>query len=275
MLMRFRATQGFKPTFNVQIDLKEAYFYPLLFAPGEKWSYGVGIDWAGWMVERVNSNMPLDSYIQKNIWDPLSVKSMTFFPKKNQATSSKLTDMSIRSGDITMFGTTANPTGKLGHTNDRVWNMETIGCSGGSGSYGAPLDYHKMLHSILTDDGKLLKKETVDEMFKPSLTSTAQKSLMELLKIPEINQAMGGLPMGTKVDYGLSGIIALEGVPGGREKGAMAWVGYPNLFWWIDRVGGISGIYGTQVVPPGDPKAIEIRAAWEKEIYRKAGKQKL
>ncbi|KAK2623772.1 hypothetical protein QTJ16_006953 [Diplocarpon rosae] len=274
VVMKYRKIQGKSPNLTVKVDMTEAFTFPLLFAPGDSWEYGVGIDWAGWMVERVNGNISLDKYIEENIWAPLGVNSFTFFPKQKSGVLGNLTDMSKREGGLTRFGTTANPDGQIVHSDDMVWNMDARGCAGGAGGYGAPLDYQKMLHSLLVDDEKLLKKATVDEMFKPQLSDAAREMLCELIKTPEVNQTFGGHPPGTRVDYGLGGLIILDDVVG-RRKGTMTWGGYPNLIWFIDRAGGMSGIYGSQIVPPGDPKTLELFEAWSEEIYQKGGKQKL
>ena len=42
---------------------------PLLFDPGERWEYGINIDWAGKMVEAV-SGKPLGVYLQENLFEP-------------------------------------------------------------------------------------------------------------------------------------------------------------------------------------------------------------
>ncbi len=73
--------------------------------------------------------------------------------------------------------------------------------------------------------------------------------------------------MGSKVDWGLGGMMNLETL-GPRNKGSLCWGGLPNLLWWMDRVGGMSGIYGGQIYPPGDPKTVELFNLWEKEMYR-------
>jgi len=254
--------------------LTESFLFPLLFAPGDAWDYSVGIDWAGIMVERLNGNITLQAYLEKNIWGPLEVKSMTFHPTSNPAILEKLVDMSERAGGVTPYHLAADPEGKVGYTTNRAWNMEsTPGCSGGAGGYGAPYDYQKMLQSICSDDGKLLKSSTIDEMFKPQLSDAARQSLMEKLAVPEMNQAYGGLPAGTKVDWGIGGILVMEDLPG-RRKGSMSWGGYPNLLWWIDRESGMSGIYGSNFTPPGDLKTISLFYMWEKEMYARAGKGK-
>ncbi|KAH7323954.1 beta-lactamase/transpeptidase-like protein [Rhexocercosporidium sp. MPI-PUGE-AT-0058] len=274
VMARYRKWQKKTPDLYIQNDLKEAFFYPLLFAPGESWEYGVGIDWAGWMVERV-TNTSLESYLQCNIWGPLGVKNFSFFPRTKPDLMARMTDMSDREGGANMFGTAANPNGKMVHHEGKeLWNSNAETCSGGAGGYGAPLDYHKLLHSILTGDGKLLKMATVEEMFKPQLTDASRAALMEMLKLPEVNQTFGGAPLGTKCDWGLGGMMLLEDVAE-RKKGTVFWGGYPNLMWFIDPVGGMAGIYGSQVNPPGDQKTIELVTEWEKELYRKVRAQKL
>src|SRR2546423_9791443 len=47
---------------------------PLAFDPGERWEYGIGIDWAGKMIEEV-SGMRLGAYLAKNILEPLGMRS--------------------------------------------------------------------------------------------------------------------------------------------------------------------------------------------------------
>ena len=50
----------------------EALKLPLLFDPGERWEYGINIDWAGKAVERV-SGQSLDGYLREHIFTPLGM----------------------------------------------------------------------------------------------------------------------------------------------------------------------------------------------------------
>ena len=43
---------------------------PLLFDPGEKWQYGINIDWVGRAIEAV-SGQPLDVYLRDFVFTPL------------------------------------------------------------------------------------------------------------------------------------------------------------------------------------------------------------
>src|SRR5262249_35735837 len=50
---------------------------PRLFDPGDRWEYGISIDWVGKMVEAV-SGQKLDRYLQENILGPLGMKDTSF-----------------------------------------------------------------------------------------------------------------------------------------------------------------------------------------------------
>src|SRR5438067_4126808 len=50
---------------------------PLMFDPGERWEYGINIDWAGKMVEAA-SGQKLDRYFQENIFSPLGMRDTGF-----------------------------------------------------------------------------------------------------------------------------------------------------------------------------------------------------
>lgn len=61
---------------------------PLVNQPGEKWEYGIGLDWAGIVLERATGTK-LNDWIQKNVMQPLGLNSINMFPtpemKKNLA----------------------------------------------------------------------------------------------------------------------------------------------------------------------------------------------
>jgi CubicO group peptidase (beta-lactamase class C family) len=68
--------------------------------PGKEFQYGVGLDWAGILVERV-MKMTLDEYIQKNILQPLSLQNVTFLP--SSAMISRLAYMHQREADGKLY----------------------------------------------------------------------------------------------------------------------------------------------------------------------------
>src|SRR6266478_7477740 len=50
---------------------------PLMFDPGDRWEYGISIDWAGKMVEAV-SGTRLEQYFRENIFGPLGMGDTSF-----------------------------------------------------------------------------------------------------------------------------------------------------------------------------------------------------
>ena len=50
---------------------------PLLFDPGERWEYGINIDWVGRAVEAA-SGQPLDAYFREHIFAPLGMTDTGF-----------------------------------------------------------------------------------------------------------------------------------------------------------------------------------------------------
>src|SRR3954466_12469768 len=57
---------------------------PLVFDPGERWEYGINIDWAGRAVEAV-SGQSLDDYFSAHIFAPLGMTDSGFVPSADQA----------------------------------------------------------------------------------------------------------------------------------------------------------------------------------------------
>ncbi|TVY48205.1 Acyltransferase [Lachnellula occidentalis] len=184
--------------------------------------------------------------------------------------------ITLRSGGMTPFGTAADPEAPVEYTENRVYSLDMSECSGGAGLYGNVIDYQKLLHSICADDGKVLKKETVDYMLQDHLSAASKAVFNKRLEDPAMREILGGGVMaGMEITHGLGGMIFLKDVEGGRSAGTIAWGGYPNLLWFIDRKAGLSGVAGAQVIPAGDPKFNRLFALWEQELYKKFGEGKL
>lgn len=222
-LMKYRKSQGRVPGKGKTVQ--EKYTYPLLYEPGTAWSYGASIDWAGLMVERVNDGISLEDYMKAHIWKPLGIKDMTFHLEKREDLRKRMVDTSER--DTT--------TSKAVHHEGKLWDDPVETAFGGAGVYSSIQEYMKILQSLLNDDGKLLMSETLDNMFKPQLSSASRESLMKQLEDPELNDMLGSLPLGSEKDWGLSGLLLQEDVKDGRRKGTLSWGGAANSYWVSTR----------------------------------------
>lgn len=55
---------------------------PLVNQPGERFEYGINIDWAGIVLERA-TGVKLNDWIQQNIMQPLKLENINMFPTKH------------------------------------------------------------------------------------------------------------------------------------------------------------------------------------------------
>src|SRR5581483_2000962 len=56
---------------------KESLHVPLVFDAGERWEYGLHIDWVGLVVEQ-ESGLNLEDYFRRHILDPLAMRDTSF-----------------------------------------------------------------------------------------------------------------------------------------------------------------------------------------------------
>ncbi|KAI1106797.1 beta-lactamase/transpeptidase-like protein [Jackrogersella minutella] len=246
------------PPFPGTID--EEFDVPLAHEPGEGFLYSSGIDRTGQLITKI-TGQDLEEYMKRNIWESLGMSSTTFFPSKHPDIQARLVPMGYRSG----------PTGSVVETGEEPWFAKNVKEPyGGQGLYTTMKDYMKLLHSLLVDDEKVLKKETTALLFQPQLSSASKEALLKAMKGPE--WCIGDFPPTNEYDWGLGGILIDGDKHEYRRNGTLIWSGAANLFWFIDRTAGVCGAFGTQVLPPCDAKTKLLIKAFEEEVYRKAGK---
>jgi CubicO group peptidase (beta-lactamase class C family) len=227
---------------------------PLLFDPGERWFYGIGIDWAGKMVEAV-SGKRLGQYVQENLLSPLGMRSTDF----------KITpDMRGRLAKIHQRG----DDDKLVPLMDLEIPQEPEFEMGGGGLYGTAGDYIKFVRMILNrgkgEGGQVLKPETVELMSRNAMGD----SRVCLLKtaMPALSNDAEFFP-GVEKTWGLGFQINAAAAPTGRPAGGLMWAGLANTYFWIDQATGIGGVYFSQVLPFADKKALPLYYGFERAFY--------
>jgi len=143
---------------------------------------------------------------------------------------------------------------------------------GGQGLIASAQEYFQILTSILLDDGKLLKSDTVKQMFEPQLTEEQKAAQHAFNDMPFWKDTFASLPAGTELDWGLAGRLVMQDLGSGRKKGTLTWSGLPNLLWTIDREAGLVTFWASNLVPFGDLESGRWQRRWEEEMYRRAGK---
>ena len=230
---------------------------PLLSDPGQRWEYGIGIDWAGKMVEAV-SGTTLGYYVKQNIFDPLGMDSTAF----------KITpDMRSRLAKIHQHA----PDGSYAPIEFEL-PQEPEFEMGGGGLYSTAGDYAKFVRVFLNrgkgNGNTIFKSQTVDLMSRNAMGDL--KVTMLKTEMPNLTNDAEFFP-GMPKNWGLSFMINEQTAPTGRTPGSLAWAGLANTYFWIDQTKGIGGVYMTQVLPFADAKALPLFYAFEKAVYQSVG----
>ncbi|KAK7975682.1 S-adenosyl-L-methionine-dependent methyltransferase [Apiospora arundinis] len=259
-ISQWKKTQGTLGKPGTTVD--EAFGHPLLYEPGESWSYGSASDWAGKVVEKL-SGLSLEEYMKRNIWTPLGLKNTTFWPAASPDMANRVSSMSIRD----------TRSGKAVQSRKPI--PMTPGAReafGGQGAYASMGDYTEILNSLLTDDERLLKRETTASMFRPQLSGGSKQALDEAFSNPQ--WAVGYYPPGA-YNWCLGGLL-VEGRTEApwRKPGTMLWGGAINSAWFIDRVTGVCGVFGCNLLPAADPQIEVLMKGFEEEIYKKAAEER-
>lgn len=239
--------------------LRAAHAIPLLFDPGERWTYGIGIDWAGVVVEAA-SGQRLNAYLDDHVFGPLGMPDTGFMPNADQV--ARRAAVHMRGPDGSLFPLPASPLPNL---------EEPEVFSGGGGLVGTARDYSRFLRMLLNggalEGARVLKPETVDLMSQVHtgpLRAGAFKAAAATLThdfdlFPD--QHTG---------WGLATMISPEAGRNGRSAGTLAWAGIFNTYYWADREKGLAGILMTQQLPFGDPKVLALVESLERGAYGRA-----
>jgi CubicO group peptidase (beta-lactamase class C family) len=226
---------------------------PLVAEPGERWEYGIGIDWAGRMVEAVTGQR-LGAYMKEHIFDPLGMESTAY--RITPSMRSRLAKVHRREAD----GTLAVMTFEV--------NQDPEFEPGGGGLYSTAEDYLCFMRMILNrgagNGNRILQPETVDLM---------SRNAMGELRVAPLPSARPALSCdaefftGTPKTWGLTFMINEEAAHTGRPAGSLAWAGLGNTYFWIDPKNDLAGVHMAQVLPFVDPKALALFYAFEKGVY--------
>ena len=250
-IMAFQTARGLPGITGCE---NKALLTPLLFDPGERWNYGINIDWAGKMVEAASGGK-LGAYLGEHILGPLGMDSTAFFI--SPAMRERLAKIHQRGDDDALA-----PLMDLEIPQQPEFEM------GGGGLYGSMGDYLKFVRMMLNGGRagavQVLKPETVALMSANAMGDTR----VTLLKtaIPPLSNDAEFFP-GEDKRWGLSFMLNNTRAFTGRSAGSLAWAGLANTYFWIDQAQGVGGVYATQVLPFADKKSLPLFHAFEQAVY--------
>ena len=214
----WQSENGITPMQGATVE--ERFGYPLMSEPGSSWTYSAGIDWVGKIVERLVGE-PLETYMRTHIWQPLGIQDITFWPMKDPALQARMVDYNPQ-----------DPKGRgIAVSGGIDIQAEVTDCMGGQGGYASLPEYVKILQSLLVNDEKILKKASVEEMFRPHLTGASKAALQAAMSSAEDNFLAALTPHDTERDFGLGGLLVEQDVPGSYGTGTLTWTGGMNSAW--------------------------------------------
>ena len=210
---------------TIEQAIKNLADVPLHHEPGEKYTYGIGLDVLGYLIEIV-SNKKLDAFFKEEIFDPLEMNDTYFYiPKEKE---NRLVPVLTKKDDKWKIFT------------DKRFNInypiegEKKFFAGGCGLSSTISDYYNFL-SVFINNGKFkdktfISKQTNDLLFQNQLPGIEN---FYLLNYGKGNLKSESFPLGHGLAFGL---VREEDMRiGGRgSKGTLYWGGYYNTSYFAD-----------------------------------------
>ena len=118
---------------------------PLLFQPGEQWSYSISVDIQGYIVQKL-SGVSFGEFLQQNIFEPLDMSDTGFYVKAEDVS---------RFAEVHNWDSERNRLVQRPHRTDRPSYLDPERLeSGGGGLVSSTHDYARFLQ-MLVNEGEL------------------------------------------------------------------------------------------------------------------------
>ncbi len=207
---------------------------PLLYDPGTRWDYSLAHDMLGAFIERV-SGMPFSTYVQKNIFEPLGMRSFCF-ARKGQVPDSMVPQY--------RYNYDTGLPERIDNENSHVLGEGFE--SGGAGLIGSVEDYAKFanamcLHGAAPDGTRILAPATVDLMRTDLLTDGNRQDF----NWPHLRGYGYGLGVRTHVNPAESGALS--------SIGEFGWGGAAGSYVLIDPDKQFALFYGQHMLNNLEP----------------------
>ena len=226
---------------------------PLGFDPGDKWEYGINIDWIGRLIEAV-AGRPIDVVLRERIFGPLGMHDTGFATTAEQR---------ARQARVHQ----RHPDGTLEPQPLPEPSVPEF-YAGGGGLHSTARDYLRFLEMLLHGGSlggvRILRPETVALMNANQIGDLPAGTLTSY--VPERSRHVDFFP-GMPIRWGLGYMINLQPGPNGRSAGTVSWAGIFNSYYWLDPARRIAGVILTQILPFADPAVVRLYGEFERGVY--------
>jgi CubicO group peptidase (beta-lactamase class C family) len=207
---------------------------PLLFNPGDRFEYSLGVDVLGYLVE-VLSGKPLDEFFRTRIFEPLGMQDTYFYPPEDKVKRLATAYTWYPEKGLSRFPDAPISEGAFTYTADYPYRGPKKLFAGGAGLCSTAMDYARFCQMML-DGGKaggarLISRKTVELMTSDRLGKIGP------------DQAFG---LGFGVD-GVKAPLAELGSPGQYN-----WGGFFYTAFVVDPKEQMITIFMAQLHPTGD-----------------------
>jgi len=238
---------------TVVSGLKASLNYPMVFDPGERWDYGIGIDWLGQVVEAVDGRR-IDQFCQQELFDPLAMPDTRF--EVTAEMKSRLAMVQMRGEDGTFSEFALAPP-----SNPEFYGM-------GHALYSTASDYMRFVRMFLNrgqlDGVRVISETAVDRMMANSIGDVRVGKMTTA--VPPITADVDLFP-GIDKTHSLGFLRVEQDVPGMRSAGSQGWAGVCNTHFWFDPSKDVAGVIMTQTLPFVEPRFMKLFEAFERAVY--------
>ena len=208
---------------------------PLLHQPGARFTYSLGVDVLGRVVEVV-SGESLADYMEAAIFEPLGMFDTGFY--RDAADAERYASVYAPGSDGLVEvpdAPVSSPDGRTVYSAGYPYDGLRTYHSGGAGLTSTISDYARFLLALLNggeyDGARILGRRTVQLMTRDHLAG---------LGVPDTGQRFG-------LGFAISGDPGVTGGP--RSEGAFGWLGFFNTVYWVDPQEQLVAIIMTQLYP--------------------------
>ncbi len=249
-IARYLKETGHPPILS---GLKSALAYPLVFDPGARWDYGIGIDWLGRVVEAVDGR-PVDRFCREEIFDPLAMPDTRFEVEGTMV--SRLAGAYARGEDGGFADIALAPP-----SGPEFYGM-------GHALYSTAPDYMRFLRMLLNggalDGARILSEGAVSTMLENHIGALRVGPLATVM--PAVSADADFFP-GIDKTHSFGFMRVEQDVPGMRSAGAQGWAGILNTHFWFDPARDVAGLIMTQTLPFAEPPFLAAYERFERAVY--------
>jgi len=225
---------------------------PLMHQPGEKWTYSMGMDVLGCVIEKA-SGQTFDRFLEERIFAPLGMTDTSFYVPKSKV--DRFTNLYFYPGSIGNLipGMEKFPKDLkmmlLDHRYTSPYLKPATLFDGGSGLVSSTQDYLRFSQMLL--NGGILGKTRILSRKSVELFSTNHLSKKTTQNSNYYPEGMGfGITVGITSDIGLTGEHG--------SNGSYYWGGAASTLFWVDPEEDLVAVAMTQLMASPLPLRTEF-----------------